>query len=248
MFLESSGSLRWLCRRASLEDNMFEQELEMEKRESSVVPLLLIVALIVAIVGIAGYYIIQNRKVLSMEEATRVATSVLEQQGPATVTFHTGLVKASVNDNPEGPHYRLLAKAGLLSVGKGQGTYGTTFPVGLTTAGQEMMKRISNVQKSQEKDGTDLYLVPLAERKLVAVTKINMINPTHATVTMTWNWKTNPLGELFDASGPEVKSFNTWDRATLIQKYGADFYHAAPTEVTLGMMKTDNNGWQIATE
>jgi len=227
---------------------MFEQELEMEKRESSIVPLLLIVALILSIVGVAGYYVIQNRKVLSMQEATVVATSVLEQQGPATVRFHTGMVKSSVDDNPQAVQYRLLEKAGLIQVGKAQGTYGTTFPIGLTTAGQEMLKRIQAVQTSKEKDGTDLYLVPLAERKLVAISKINMITPLRATVTLTWNWKTNPLGELFDAAGPTVKSFNTWDRATLIQKDGANFYHAAPTEVTLALQKTDNNGWQIATE
>ena len=44
-----------------------------------------------------------------------------------------------------------------------------------------------------------------------------------------------------------VKSFNTWDRATLIQKHGANFYHGEPTKVTLALMKTDK-GWQIATE
>ena len=91
---------------------MFEQEIEMEQREHSVVPLLLIVALILAIVGVAGYYLIQNRKVLSMADATRVATEVLQQQGPATVIFHTGMVKSSVNDNPQAQQYKLLEKAG----------------------------------------------------------------------------------------------------------------------------------------
>ena len=43
---------------------MFEQEIEMEKRESSVIPLLMIVGLIVSIVGIAVYYLLENRKVL----------------------------------------------------------------------------------------------------------------------------------------------------------------------------------------
>jgi hypothetical protein len=66
-------------------------------------------------------------------------------------------------------------------------------------------------------------------------------------VDITWKWETNKLGNLFDASGSLVKGFNTWDRATLIQKYGADFYHGDPTKVTLSMMKGDN-GWQIAVE
>ena len=34
---------------------MFEQELEMEQRQSSVVPLLLIIAMIIAFVGVAAY-------------------------------------------------------------------------------------------------------------------------------------------------------------------------------------------------
>ena len=227
---------------------MFEQELEMEKRQGSIVPLLLIVALILCIVGIAGYYVIQNRKVLSMQEATNVATSILEQQGPATVRFHTGLIKSSVDENPQGVHYRLLEKAGLIQIGKATGTYGTTYPIQLTSAGQEMLKRIQGVTTAQEKDGTQLYLVPLAERKLVSISKINMITPLRATMTMSWNWKTNALGDLFDAAGPTVKGFNTWDRATLIQKYGADFYHAAATEVTIALAKTDQGVWQVAPE
>jgi len=227
---------------------MFEQELELEKRENTIVPLLLIVALILTVVGVAGYYLVQNRKVLSMQEATQVAASVLKQQGPATLQFHTGLVKSSVNDDPKAVHYRLLEKAGLVIVGKGQGTYGNTYPVALTPAGEELLKRIDGVTTAPEKDGTKLYVVPVAERRLVNVSNIKMLSPIRATVTMSWNWKTNPLGDLLDASGSMVKSFNTWDRATLIQKYGADFYHGAPTEVTLSLMKTDAGAWQIATE
>lgn len=227
---------------------MFEQELELEKRESSIVPLLLIVALILTVVGVAGYYLLQNRKALSMEEATHVATSVLKEQGPVTLRFHTGLVKSSVDDNPQAPHYRLLEKAGIVMLGKAQGTYGTTYPVALTTAGQEFLKRIDGVTTAKEKDGTELYVVPVAERKLVAVSNIKMLTPTRANITMSWNWKTTALGELLDASGPTVKGFNTWDRSTLIEKYGANFYHAAPTEVTLGLAKADNGTWQVATE
>ncbi|MBV8049734.1 MAG: hypothetical protein JOZ80_01020 [Acidobacteriaceae bacterium] len=227
---------------------MFEQELEMEKQESSIVPLLLIVALIVTVVGVAGYYIVQNRKVLTMQEATQVAASVLKQQGPVTFRFHTGLVQSSVGDNPQGPHYKLLQKAGLVVIGKPQGTYGTTYPIELTTPGKEFLKRIDGVTSASEKDGTQLYQVPVAERKLLTVSNINMLSPTRATITMSWNWKTTPLGELLDASGPNVQAFNSWDRATLIQKYGADFYHTAPTQVTISLAKADNGTWQVATE
>jgi len=53
--------------------------------------------------------------------------------------------------------------------------------------------------------------------------------------------------DMFDAAGPAVKAFNTWDRSRLINKYGAHFYHEAPSKVVLALMKTDK-GWQIATE
>lgn len=227
---------------------MFEQELELEKQESSIVPLLLIIALILTVVGVAGYYLVQNRKVLSLQEATQVASSVLKEQAPPSIRFHTGLVKSSIDDNPQGPHYRLLEKAGLVRLGKAQGTYGATVPIALTSAGQEVLKRIDGVQTTKEKDGSELYRVPVAERKLIAVSSVKMLNPARATITLSWNWKTNQLGELLDASGPTMKSFNTWDRGTLIQKYGANFYHGAPTEVTLAVVKTDNKGWQFSTD
>src|SRR5579871_1619066 len=150
---------------------MFEQELELEKKESSVLPLLLIVAFIVTIVGFAGYYVIQNRKVLSVEEATTIAAAGLKNQGPAEVKFHTGLVKASVDDSGTAPHYKLLEKAGLLKLGKPQGTYGTTTPVELTAKGEDFLKQIPGVTHSKQSDGTELYTVPLADRKLVSVSE-----------------------------------------------------------------------------
>ena len=227
---------------------MFEQEMELEKQESSVVPLLLIIALILTIVGVSGYYLVQNRKVVSLQEATQAATSALNDQGPATLRFHTGMVKSSVDDNPQGPHYRLLEKAGLVRMGKAQGAYGTITPIALTPGGTELLKRIAGVQHSTEKDGTELYVVPVAERRLLSVSNITMLSPARATINMTWDWKTNPLGELLDVGGSMVKSFNTWDRATLIQKYGANFYHAAPTQVTLALEKSDSGAWKIAVE
>jgi hypothetical protein len=226
---------------------MFEQELEMEKRQSSVVPLLLIVTLILAIVGVAGYYVLQSHKVLTNWEASEVAASVLKLQGPATVRFHTGIVKSSVDDNPHDPHYRLLEKAGLVRIGKDTGPYKTITPIELTAQGKRLLEEIPGVTKGSEKDGTQVYSIPLAERKLIAVSKVNMVSPTQALVEISWKWEPNKLGNLFDASGSMVKEFNTWDRATLIQKYGADFYHGDPTKVTLSMVKGDN-GWQIANE
>jgi flagellar basal body-associated protein FliL len=73
---------------------MFEQEIEMEKRTSSIVPLLLIVSLIVAVVGVSIYFVIQSRKVLTTAEANSVVTGILDGQGPITLRFQTGIDNA----------------------------------------------------------------------------------------------------------------------------------------------------------
>lgn len=222
---------------------MFEQEIEMERKTSSVVPLLLIVLLILGVVGVAAYFTIQSRKVLSPAEASAAVVGVLDGQGPITLRFQTGIVKGS--DNPHDPQYRLLEKAGYLRIGKDRSDWKT--PVALTPQGGTFLANITGVKKSKNKDGVDEYAVPLAQRKLVEVTKITMLTPSKATVEYTWKWETNPAGELFDAAGPAVKAFNTWDRSTLIDKYGAHFYHDAPTKVAMALMKTEK-GWQLATE
>jgi hypothetical protein len=220
---------------------MFEQGVELQKRESSVVPLLLIVTMIVCIVGVAGYYVWLNKQVLSNADAGNAISTALRRQGPATVHFHVGMVKPSVAERPEDPHYRLLEKAGLVKLGKASER---VFPVALTSDGQKLLADIPDVSKVKEKDGTDLYVVPLAERRLVEISKLTMNSPTRATVIYSWKWEPNKLGNLFDATGPLVKSFNTWDRARLIDKYGANFYHADPTKVQIVLTKPDNAPWQ----
>jgi hypothetical protein len=223
---------------------MFEHELEMEKRESSVVPLLLMVGLIVAIVGMATYFVLENRKVLTVQEAASVEKGILKAEGPATLQFRTGLLDSSLSDSPTDPHYRLLEKAGLVKLGKGPHSKTS---VALTPKGEELLKQIPGVAITPEKNGTQLYVVPLAERELVGITKITMLSGGRATADLSWRWAPNPMGDLFDASGPPVKEFNSWDRATLIQKHGANFYHGEPTKLTLSFTKTDT-GWQPVTE
>jgi predicted transcriptional regulator len=223
---------------------MFEHELEMEKRESSVAPLLLMVALIVAIVGMAGYFVLENRKVLTQKEATSVAGSILQAEEPATLKFHTGLLSSNMNDSPSDPHYRLLEKAGLVRRGKAAAEKTS---ITLTPKGEEFLKQISGVVITPDTGGTHLYVVPLARRELVGISKITMGSAGRATVDFTWRWVPNPMGDLLDAAGPAVRQFNTWDRATLIQKHGATFYHAEPAKVTLSVMKTDK-GWEPAAE
>ena len=226
---------------------MFEQEMELEKRSSSVLPLLLIVALIVGIVGFAGYYVVEMRKGLPLEEATKIVAKVLQDQGPAKLSFYTGEVNGSIEDNAKEPKYRLLEKAGLVTLGKPKGTYNEIVPVELTPKGEDMFKQIAGVTQKKTDSGTLKYVVPVATRKLLSVSDVKMVNSSRATVNLTWTWETNPMGDLLEASGPLVQSFSTWERASLIEKDGAAFYHAPPTKVVVALSKVDN-AWQIATE
>ena len=219
---------------------MFEHEAEVEKHQSGIVPLLLIVVVILALPGVVGYYVRESMRVLTREQATGVVVAALHTQGAAVTQFYTGQVTASVSVHPHDPNYRLLEKAGWLKLGKDKGQI---TPVMLTALGEQQLQEIAGVQKTQEKDGTTAYKVPIAERKLAEISNITMQSPTRAVVAFSWKWEPNRLGEIFEVSGPLVRSFNTWERQTLIRKYGADFYHARPTKVVLALVKTDN-GWQ----
>lgn len=224
---------------------MFEQEVEMEQRQSSVLPLLLIIAMILAFVGVAAYYVLENRKVLPAAEAGNLIAFSLKKDGPVTIQFRSGNVIGSVQDRPHDPNYRLLEKAGLLKVGKDKGR---VTPITLTPAGRKLLAEIPGVRQSKDaKDGTEVFIVPIAERTLVGPPKVTMTGMGRATADFNWAWEPNKMGELLDASGPLVKSFNTWDRGTLIDKYGAKFYHAAPTKAVMAFVKIEK-GWQIATE
>ena len=224
---------------------MFEQELAMEKRQSSIVPLLLIVALIIAIVGVAVYYLMENRKVLTSAEASGLISASLKAEGPVTIHFQTGKVVASVEERPYDPNYRLFEKAGLMKIGKDNGHF---TPVTLSPKGEKLLSEIPEVSKTKaEKGDAVTYVVPVADRKLVGTPKITMISIARAKAEFTWAWQPNSFGELLDASGNLVRSFNTWDRSTLISKYGAKFYHGEPTKAVLTFAKGDR-GWEIAIE
>ena len=223
---------------------MFEQEIELEKKQSTAIPLLLIVGLIVGLVGVAVYFLMESRKVLSNQEATQVVTNILETQGPTVVAFHTGMVKDRSDETTKDARYRLLEKAGIITIGKAKGD---TTPVSLTPKGEEIIGQIAGMKKSKADDGSDAYVVPLASRKLLQVLKVTMNGPERAAIEYTWKWQANPLGEYFDASNGKLSSFSTWDRVALIDKFGARFYAEPPTTVTTAVVKT-SQGWQIATE
>jgi cell division protein FtsL len=203
---------------------MFEQEIAMEKQQSSVVPLLLIITLIVSLVGVAVYYVIENRKVLASEEAVALVNADLKSQEPATLHIQTGTVTSSVDEKPHDPHYRLLAK------------------------GEALLSQIPGVTKTKgANEASQSYSIPLAGRKLVGTPKVTMTAMGHANVEFTWAWDPTPLGEVFDASGPEVQSFNTWDRGTLIDKYEVKFYHGSPARASLACLRGDK-GWELAAQ
>jgi hypothetical protein len=226
---------------------MFEQEIEMEQRQSSVVPLLLIVAMILTIVGVAGYYLIENRKVLSSADAAKLVAAELAKGGPSTIHFQAGIVTASVQERPHDPNYRLLEKAGLLTIGKDQ-DYGRRTPIILTAAGRKTFEELPGVSRTTDaKEKSEAYVVPVAERVLVGTPQVTMNGIGRAKVEFTWEWQPNRIGEFFEASGPLVKSFNTWDRATLIDKYGAKFYHGQPTKATLLFAK-EGGEWHATSD
>jgi hypothetical protein len=142
---------------------------------------------------------------MSSQQAALLIAAYLKAQEPATVHFHHGQVMPSVDENPMDPHYRLLEKAGMVKLGK---TGCRRITVALTPEGEHQLAEISGAVKTHNSDGTEAYTVPLAERQLVAISRVTMLGPDVAKVEFTWKWAPNTLGEAFDASGPIVKSFN----------------------------------------
>jgi hypothetical protein len=226
---------------------MFEQELELEQKSSSIVPLLLILALAGVIVGTVGYWYVQSKKVLTQQDAATVVTAILKAQGPAVLRFHTGMVKSSINEKPRDPHYKLLEKAGYVKLAPVKGK-GDVYNIALTPRGEKELPAFPEFQKGQEKDGTLAIQVPLARRQLVEVTKVTMNGPSMARVEYIWKWDPTTLGEVFDANGEMIKSFNLWDTQALIEKYGANFYHADARKVAVNLIKTDKGAWQVMSD
>jgi len=222
---------------------MFEEELKLQKESSFLIPLVLVLVLIAVIVGAIGYWVVPGRS-LSQQQAAGLVSAYLKGEGPATIHFHVGVLKPSVDEKIRDPHYRLLEKAGILKLGKSKGE---AVSVALAPEGERRLAAIPGVVKTRNPDGSDAYTVPLAERQLVAVSKVTMTGRDVAAVQFTWKWAPNELGNAFDAAGPLVKSFNIWDRSTLIQNYGVAFYHVEPAQAALTFVRGDK-GWRLAAE
>ncbi len=214
----------------------------MEKR-SSWGPLLLVIVLIGSMVGGIGYYVLEMKKGLSQEEASAIISEQLKGR-VAKLDFHVGKVTSGMNEQAKDPHYKLLAKAGYLTI---KDTGWDSIIATVTPAGEKAFTELPGFKQWKNADGSSTYEIPLATRKLVKIDSITLNGPSVAKVEYEWQWVPNSFGDLFDAAGDPLKSFNTWDRGKLIQKYGADFYHAAPAKVTVRMQKGDK-GWNFATD
>jgi len=222
---------------------MFEAEVEMERR-SSVLPLLLMLCLLAAIMGLATYVLFQFRgkTPLRAQDASGIVAAALQGPGPAIIHFRTGLVKPGADEKPEDPNYRLLEKAGIIKLAKP--AKGSVM-VSITPEGERLLSGVPGFKKSQEADGTFSYQAPLAQRQLVSVTSVNMNGLNNAIVEYTWKWVPNQLGDVFDVGGPLVKSFNLWERQTLINKYEVAFYNGEPTKSTLALERSGRE-WKIS--
>jgi hypothetical protein len=219
---------------------MFESEVEMERR-SSFLPLVLMLCLVALIVGTVGYVVFQvrSRTPLNAQQAAPIVAAAIQGLGPAVIHFRVGLVNA--DEDPNEPNYRLLQKAGIVKLAKAA-KGGMT--VSLTPEGERRLSGLPGFKKSEPKDGGFSCQAPLADRQLLGIVGVEMNEADHATVTYNWKWVPNPLGDAFDAGGPLVKSFNVWERQTLISKYQADFYHGGATTSTLTLARQDRK-WKL---
>ncbi|HWR36499.1 MAG TPA: hypothetical protein VN622_11575 [Clostridia bacterium] len=221
---------------------MFEEEIALEKKSSSLGPVVMIAALVLIVVGGLGYIIFQSKKTLKPEDAAQVIEQTLKAKGPATTAFQTGLIGWSTATEP---HYTVLEKAGFVTIGKPDAN--ARKQIKLTPKGEQALAAFPEFPPQKDADGTAEYTVPLAARKLLEVQKVTMQGPNVAFVQYSWKWEPNSMGELFDASGKELQALSSWQRATVIQKHGADYYHAAPASTTVKLV-VGKKGWQLATE
>jgi hypothetical protein len=216
---------------------MFEQEMKMEERSSSIGPILLIAAVCLTIVATTIYVIHEATKGMSQAEAKHAVTSMLASKGPAMLHFRTGLVAANAPDKPSVPLYKLLQAAQVITTEKKDG--GTQ--VTLTEDGKKLLDGIAGTTHTTNVDGTEEYSVPLGKRELVAVTGVNVISPSAATVHYTWRWNPTAMGDVFDLAGGYVNGMDVWERAELA-KDGADLFHSGPVQDDYNA----TSGWQMA--
>ena len=223
------------------EPELFAAEVAMESKSSNFGALVMVFVLVLVVGGTIFYFFKTSREVLTTPVATNSINEILKAQGGGKINFSVGTIISSVNEKPMDPHYKLLEKAGILTV---KPRSWNSIYASMTPAGEKVLSGIKGVDKGKNSDGNTSYVVPLAERKIVQIDKITMIKPHLARVDYTWKWEPNRLGKEFDASSDLVHSFNTWDRGTLIKSYGVDFYSAAPTKASVVLVETKDGTWK----
>lgn len=222
---------------------MFEQEIEMEKKEgSSFGPVLIIFLLVGLFVGGFGVVIFQSKQTVKLGEATAAIETRLKVTAPVSVTFHTGNISYGAPEKPNDPQYKLLEKAGIIRIGKGKGY---AAQVDLTRAGGDFVAALASVKGVPDKDSTTAYTLPLASRTLVSVGKVTKLSQQRFQVQYTWTWLATKAGDLFDIAGKPVQGLSSYERGMLIDQHGANYYHSAPTQTTIILARGDK-GWQTA--
>jgi hypothetical protein len=225
---------------------MFEEEIQLERESKALSfksPFLYIFLVLLVVIGSVGYFIFKSEKDLSPDQAKTVVASALKSRGPVYVHFRVGVVSSSVDEKPRDPHYKLLERLGFVKLASGKNN---AVVVSLTPLGEGTFSKLPEFKKVARPDGTQAFDVPLATRELVAIKSVTMVSPSNARVQYEWKWVPNKVGESFDATSDAVQKFNQWDRATLINKYGVDFYK--PTQTATVNMVRANGGWKISEE
>jgi len=223
---------------------MFEQEIELERKEgSNWGPFLMIVLLVGLFVGGFGVVIFQSRQTVKPEEATAAIETRVKSMPPATVSFHTGMVSYNAPDKPSDPQYKLLTSCGLLKVGKGKG-YAAL--VELTPQGKDLLASVPGVQNIPDKNGTTLYVVPLATHKMLSIGNITKVSQGRFQVEYTWQWVTTPAGDFFDVDSKNVQALSLYERSVLIDQHGANNYHKGASKSSMVLINAEK-GWEPAT-
>jgi hypothetical protein len=223
---------------------MSEPETDVATRKLADILLVLMVVLTVVLVGVAGYFLSENKTALTPLQAASAVTSSLKTHGSTAISFHTGRVKERPDESPRDLRYQLLEKAGIITVGTATDS-GTS--VNLTPAGTRRLKKIAGVKRTEEADGSVAFTVPLAEMRLEQVLDVTTSRPGRATVEFTWRWVPSELGQNFDASGACVRAFSSEERMVLMDKYGVRFYRQPPETAVVALTKS-SQGWQLASD
>src|ERR1039457_7549025 len=132
------------------ERELFAAEIEMEKKSSSFGPLVMILVLVLAVGGTIFYFVKTSREVLTAPVATNSINQILQSQGGGKIHFSVGTIVSSVNEKPMDPHYKLLAKAGILTIKpkSWNSIYAT-----MTPSGEKLLDGIKGVDKGKNSDG-----------------------------------------------------------------------------------------------